>query len=104
MTGDNPPVLSQSQPLLAARFVVLCLCGVFYFMALGLVYPVLPVFVENDLGGGPVAVGPAVGGLILSGVVEVSSYFMEFFAGGSLSLVALVVSRTAVRPQLKISY
>ncbi len=44
------------------------------------------------------------GGLILGGVVELSSYSMAFFAGGSLSLVALVVSRTLVRPQLEVSY
>ena len=68
MTGDSPPV-GESQPLLTARFVVLCLCGVFYFMSLGLVYPVLPGFVENDLGGGPVAVGLAVGGFGLSAAV-----------------------------------
>ena len=68
MTGDNPP-MEESQPLLTARFVVLCLCGVFYFMSLGLVYPVLPGFVENDLGGGPVAVGLAVGGFGLSAAV-----------------------------------
>lgn len=68
MTADNPAV-PQTQPLLTARFVVLCLCSVFYFMALGLVYPVLPGFVENDLGGGPVAVGLAVGGFGLSAAV-----------------------------------
>ncbi|MCY3576871.1 MAG: MFS transporter [bacterium] len=68
MTGANPAV-PQSQPLLTFRFVVLCLCGVAYFMALGLVYPVLPGFVENDLGGGPVAVGLAVGGFGLSAAV-----------------------------------
>ncbi|WP_419849227.1 MFS transporter [Candidatus Poriferisocius sp.] len=68
MTGDNPPV-GDSQPLFTARFAALCLCGVFYFMALGLVYPVLPGFVKNDLGGGPVAVGLAVGGFGLSAAV-----------------------------------
>ncbi len=57
-------------------------------MSLGLVYPVLPGFVENDLGG----------------VVEVSSYSMAFFAGGCFSLIALVVSRTVVRPQLQTAY
>lgn len=67
MTADNPR--ASSQPLLTVRFVVLCLCGVAYFMALGLVYPVLPGFVENDLGGGPVAVGLAVGGFGLSAAV-----------------------------------
>ena len=69
MTGDNPLVGPESQPLITARFVVLCVCGVFYFMSLGLVYPVLPGFVENDLGGGPVAVGLAVGGFGLSAAV-----------------------------------
>ncbi|WP_419930034.1 MFS transporter [Candidatus Poriferisocius sp.] len=61
---------TDSQPLLTARFVALCLCGVFYFVALGLVYPVLPGFVENDLGGGPVAVGLAVGGFGLSAAIS----------------------------------
>ena len=60
---------AQTQPLLSGRFIVLCLCGVFYFMSLGLVYPVLPGFVENDLGGGPVAVGLAVGGFGLSAAI-----------------------------------
>ncbi len=60
---------AQTQPLLTGRFIVLCLCGVFYFMSLGLVYPVLPGFVENDLGGGPVAVGLAVGGFGLSAAI-----------------------------------
>ena len=69
MTGDNPPVVPESQSLITARFVVLCVCGVFYFMSLGLVYPVLPGFVENELGGGPVAVGLAVGGFGLSAAV-----------------------------------
>ncbi len=68
MSGDNPPV-GEPQPLLSARFVVLCLCGLSYFMSLGLVYPVLPGFVENELGGGPVAVGLAVGGFGLSAAV-----------------------------------
>ncbi|WP_420617782.1 MFS transporter [Candidatus Poriferisocius sp.] len=44
------------------------------------------------------------GGLILGGVVEVSSYSMAFFAGGCFSLIALVVSRTVVRPQLQTAY
>ncbi|WP_419918337.1 MFS transporter [Candidatus Poriferisocius sp.] len=57
------------QPLITVRFVLLCLCGMFYFMSLGLVYPVLPGFVENELGGGPVAVGLAVGGFGLSAAV-----------------------------------
>lgn len=68
MTDASPPG-SAPEPLLTARFALLCLCGVSYFMAVGLVFPVLPGFVENDLGGGPVAVGLSVGGFGLSAVV-----------------------------------
>ena len=44
------------------------------------------------------------GGLILGAVVALSSRPVAFFVGGSLALVALVVSRTLVRPQLKYTY
>ena len=44
------------------------------------------------------------GGLILGVVVGLSSRPVAFFVGGSLSLVALVVSRTLVRPHQKIAY
>ena len=69
MTGGSPPAGRPAQPLFTARFALLCLCGLAYFMSLGLVYPVLPGFVENELGGGPVAVGLAVGGFGLSAAV-----------------------------------
>jgi len=69
MTGDSPTAGLAAQRLFTVRFAVLSLCGLFYFMSLGLVYPVLPGFVENDLGGGPVAVGLAVGGFGLSAAV-----------------------------------
>ncbi len=69
MTGGDSPTSVEPQPLITVRFVVLCLCGLFYFMSLGLVYPVLPGFVENELNGGPVAVGLAVGGFGLSAAV-----------------------------------
>ncbi len=60
---------THKQPLVTPRFVLLCTCSLLYFVALGLVYPVLPGFVENELGGGPVAVGLAVGGFGLSAAV-----------------------------------
>ncbi|MEC8999954.1 MAG: MFS transporter [Actinomycetota bacterium] len=43
------------------RFVVLCMASLSYFMALGSTWPVVPAFVENDLGGGGVAVGLSMG-------------------------------------------
>jgi len=49
------------EPLLTPRFLVLCLASLGYFTALGSTWPVVPAFVEHDLGGGGVAVGLSVG-------------------------------------------
>jgi len=43
--------------LLTPAFLVLITTGVFYFLAFGMVIPVLPRYVEGPLGGGSVAVG-----------------------------------------------
>ncbi|MXW41575.1 MAG: MFS transporter [Acidimicrobiia bacterium] len=59
-------LLTHQQPLFTLRFVLLCACVLSYFVSLGLVYPVLPGFVKNEFGGGPVAVGLAVGGFGLT--------------------------------------
>ena len=47
--------------LLTPRFLVLCVASLGYFTALGSTWPVVPAFVEHELGGGGVAVGLSVG-------------------------------------------
>ena len=47
--------------LFTRRFLVLCAASLAYFVALGSTWPVVPAFVEHDLGGGAVAVGLSVG-------------------------------------------
>ena len=47
--------------LFTTRFLVLCAASLAYFIALGSTWPVVPAFVEHDLGGGGVAVGLSVG-------------------------------------------
>jgi MFS family permease len=55
--------------LVTPRFVVVVLCGLAYFLALGMVLPVVPQYVEDRLGGGSVAVGVAVGSLFVGAVL-----------------------------------
>jgi MFS family permease len=45
------------------RFVLLFVAGAFYFTAMGTVLPVLPTFISDDLGGGDLAIGIALGGM-----------------------------------------
>ena len=47
--------------LLTARFVLVVTAGLSYFTGLGMLLPVVPVYVEHRLGGGGFAVGVAVG-------------------------------------------
>ncbi len=55
--------------LLTARFVLVVASGLAYFMALGVVLPVVPQYVKHQLGGGSVAVGVAVGSLFVGAVL-----------------------------------
>ena len=55
--------------LITARFVVVVASGLAYFLALGVVLPVVPQYVEHRLGGGSVAVGVAVGALFVGAVL-----------------------------------
>ena len=50
----------KSERLLTGRFVLLLAAAFGVFLANGIVTPVLPVFVKDDLGGGDVAVGVVV--------------------------------------------
>jgi MFS family permease len=60
---------SAREPLLTARFVVVVTSGIFYFMALGALLPVVPRYVDKELGGNDVAVGVAVGALAVGAIL-----------------------------------
>ncbi|MEE2768155.1 MAG: MFS transporter [Actinomycetota bacterium] len=53
--------LAPVPPLLTRRFLVVWASSLAYFMAIGTTWPVIPVFVEEELAGGPVAVGVSIG-------------------------------------------
>jgi MFS family permease len=55
--------------LVTPRFVLVVGSGLAYFMALGTVLPVVPQYVEHQLGGGDVSVGIAVGSLFVGAVL-----------------------------------
>jgi MFS family permease len=57
------------EPLLTRRFVVVVASGVFYFIAMGSVLPVVPRYVDHRLGGNDVAVGVAVGALAVGAIL-----------------------------------
>jgi len=55
--------------LLTGRFLVLCGGTLAYFLALGSTWPVVPSFVQHDLGGGGLAVGLSVGAFGFSAAI-----------------------------------
>jgi MFS family permease len=60
---------TDREPLLTARFVVVVTSGIFYFMALGALLPVVPRYVDKRLGGNDIAVGVAVGALAVGAIL-----------------------------------
>ncbi len=64
-----PEAPASSERLLSWRFVLVVACGLAYFLSLGVLLPVLPRFVDDGLGGGPVAVGIAVGAFSFGAVL-----------------------------------
>ncbi|MFN8035855.1 MAG: MFS transporter [Acidimicrobiia bacterium] len=60
---------ARRQRLVTPRFAVVTFAGLAYFVALGVVLPVLPHYVEDELHGGDVAVGIAVGAFALGAVL-----------------------------------
>lgn len=55
--------------MVTARFVLVTVAGLAYFVALGLVLPVLPRYVKDELHGGNLAVGLAVGAFAVGAVL-----------------------------------
>jgi MFS family permease len=59
----------RADPVLTPRFLLVVASGSLYFLALSMLLPVLPRYVENELGGGSIAVGVASGSLFLGAIV-----------------------------------
>jgi MFS family permease len=59
--------------LLTPRFLIVVACGLCYFLALAMLTPVLPHYVEDSLGAGSVAVGIAVGAFAI-GAITLRTY------------------------------
>jgi MFS family permease len=62
------------QRLITPRFVLVVTCGLCYFLALAMLTPVIPHYVEDDLEHGSVAVGVAVGAFAF-GAIAIRAYF-----------------------------
>src|SRR3954470_24608177 len=60
---------TRSERLLTPRFVLVVTVGLGYFLALGMLLPVVPLFVRHDLLGNDVAVGVAVGAFAVGAVL-----------------------------------
>ena len=61
--------MSSDGRLLTPRFALVVAVGLAYFFSLGMLLPVVPLFVEDELGGGSVAVGVAVGAFSVGAVL-----------------------------------
>ena len=75
MTGRGSHVVKRAAPerLLTPRFLLVVACGLCYFLALAMLTPVLPHYVEDSLGAGSVAVGIAVGAFAI-GAITLRTY------------------------------
>ncbi len=60
---------SSSERVFTFRFALVVTAGLCYFMALGILLPVVPVFVKHDLGGNDIAVGVVVGAFAVGAVL-----------------------------------
>ncbi len=69
----TPPTTPLPEPvkerLLTPRFILVVVVGLSYFLSLGMLLPVLPLFVRDGLGGSDVAVGVAVGAFSVGAVL-----------------------------------
>lgn len=66
MTLDAPPADPETERLVTPTFVLITVAALGYFTAMGMHLPVLPRYVEDDLGGAGWAVGVAVGAFAVS--------------------------------------
>ena len=88
MTGST-----DRDRLVTGRFALVVGAGTAYFLALGVVLPVVPQYVERRLGGGSISVGVAVGALFV-GAVLLRPYVGR--VGDRVGRRVLIVSGAAV--------
>jgi MFS family permease len=73
MTDTADPTRAAGVPtggsLFTTRFVLVVTAGLFYFTSLAMLTPVIPHYVEDELNGGSLAVGVAVGSFAFGAVV-----------------------------------
>ena len=62
-------MIAAEDRLLTPRFILIIATGLAYFLAIGMMVPTVPVFVERSLGGDSVAVGIAVGSFAVGAIV-----------------------------------
>jgi MFS family permease len=67
--------MASPDRLITPRFALVVLVGLAYFFSLGMLLPVVPLFVEEGLGGGSVAVG------VVVGTFSVGAVLLRPFAG-----------------------
>ncbi len=60
---------TSNERVFTLRFALVVTSGLCYFMALGVLLPVVPLFVKHELGGNDIAVGVAVGAFALGAVI-----------------------------------
>jgi MFS family permease len=68
-SASSPRPSPERERLVTPRFALVVGSGLAYFMALGVVLPAVPQYVEDELGGSSVSVGIAVGSLFVGAVV-----------------------------------
>jgi MFS family permease len=61
--------MGKAERLLTPRFLLIVLAGLSYFTALGMLLPVVPLYVRRELGSGDAGVGVAVGALFVGAVL-----------------------------------
>jgi MFS family permease len=68
---DAPTAAADPKPptLLTPRFILVVVVGLLYFLSIGMLVPVLPLFVDRDLRGDDLAVGVAVGAFAVGAVL-----------------------------------
>src|SRR5262252_9005599 len=66
--GDHEGV-AQRERLLTPRFLLVVAAGLSYFMAIGMLIPVIPQYVKGPLASGNVGVGVAVGALFVGAIL-----------------------------------
>jgi MFS family permease len=66
---DHPSMPEKRARLLTPQFLTVTSAGALYFLSLGMVLPVLPQYVEGELGGDTLRVGIAVGAFAVGAVV-----------------------------------